>query len=943
MAYSKPSADFDKANLDDILTMVFGLALVSAFVLPLLSIWGEVFRLIAFVVIIWSHGQFKDSDNPIVGFAPVLFGLLYLIFLFFASSAFLAAPLHSFIESLRFVNGAPKPWQWSVLRLIVDIYLIQNLLRQAWGSARASGTLLVSIVLLCIAVTWVLPHIHLGLSAVEPLLQGSLPLADEFATRIETEMSGIAGWSVWLLTMLIGIKLLRNESRRQIILVCVFYAGVIGAVLILAQHAALDYSYVVDAEHWDDYLFRARGTYYYHGAATLFLTLAFFLSLGARTAFRSHVLHDVCLAIMALAIYVNSTRAIAVGMIVGAIALLVMRTTAKPRRREIAILLGLIALFVPEVFVIKTLQPSASPGTEIQQLAESNRPRTNLLSLGFETIWDNPVLGQGVGTARIEIGGPKFGGAATTDSSHTLPIDVALMAGLPVLLAVGMLIVLVSGSELRRWFLKEVDGARGAFTAGITACLAAFVITAMFFPRERNLTIVLIFVLIGLSCAPSLRSVAGPDWKSIHLRRYLHVGIVLIGVAGFGWSVMTSPTSIFPVAEFTARFLRDPLTPETGRVFVNSTRLEFLTSIALRLAGKGGWEAVLLDDDPEKLPRDQGWVLWDPSRDEAYSSIRRELGYYPNRGWGVSPSFIYPDEWQSLPSSQPVISIVQVGSRPYPPIPAGELGRIEVTMERAAARFLQLEETVATGDAEQAPRTVDCSAQWAFHPPDGREPGILGYELLIEGPDGPARIHSIGSDSAGNSVGRSTDTMIRDGNFSVREKVPADASLGFTFCIEAEGEIDDVKGWLYQEYMPDFARTAEIWQEDKSDFVVLTVSDNNHGSAWTAIGEGAALIIKPRRPVHRLSAYRLSGVNPRDYQSPSHLSWRLEGSDDGLDWHLVDRRANIELAHGRREFSTFLAQHPGTFVYYRFRFLQSDEDSDHVIGLAEIQLFAAGK
>lgn len=928
---------------DQGLALAFGLTLAAAFVLPLIPIWESLLRLLAFAVLVHCHGLSRIAAVPRRWLTLSLVALSYLTFVLWTSGNFLASPLNSYFEIIQFVHGVPEDWDWSMLRVIVDIYLFQGLMRSVWPRSHADGAPLVRAMLVCLAGFWVLPHIHLAWSGLSAVLGGDPALQEGTVARLEQDMAGLSGWTLWVLTALMGLRLLHNPGTRTTVLACVFFAGVIEAALVLAQHAAQDFSYVIEADNWQDYFRRARGSYYYHSASALFLTLAFFLGIGARTAIRSPTFHALGLSLMALAIYQNSTKAIALGVIAGGTTFAIMQIGKPPNWRGLILALGLAALFMPEAFVFKTPEATANPvQVSESQMVQANQPRLHLLIRGIESIWDAPVLGQGVGSARIKIVATSFSGITETYSSHALPVDVAVMAGIPAFLFLGALVALTAINEFRRRFVAGVQGPDGLFAAALMAFLAAFVVTSVFFPRERNLTIALVFMVFALSAATVQRLPEMNERRFGGKPKGLWFGLGTIGLAGFGWAIMTSSTAVFPVGEFIARHMREPLSPRVGTVHVNSSRLESLMRGALFLTGAEGWDIRRLADDPDSLPREDGWILWDPNQDQDYSQIRQGLGSGPSRGWGLAPSFRLPSEWQPVRSMQSAVSIIRVGARMYPPMPAEELGRVIMNTAASslpgarddAALPVRAESATAGGEA--------CSAEWIFEPLANRQPAIDGYELEIEIDADQASLGFEFEDAAGSSHIFQRSVSTRGGLAKIREQIPQTKLQRLRLCILSPVDVRNLHVRFVQRFMPDMARTAEVWEQGHANPTALLATDNDNGSAWVSMGEDeAVLVFEPREHSGPLSVYRLSGVESRDERFVALQIWWLEGSKDGVAWQYMDQRSGVVLPWGRREFGTFYVERPGSYRYYRLRMRVDENNSIRKIGLTEVQLFAA--
>jgi hypothetical protein len=112
--------------------------------------------------------------------------------------------------------------------------------------------------------------------------------------------------------------------------------------------------------------------------------------------------------------------------------------------------------------------------------------------------------------------------------------------------------------------------------------------------------------------------------------------------------------------------------------------------------------------------------------------------------------------------------------------------------------------------------------------------------------------------------------------------------------------------------------------------------DNNVMTKWISKFSQTPWIAYqfPAGARYAINAYSVTSAN--DFPGRDPMNWRLEGSDDGLNWHVVDTQAGQTFAS---RFQTNSYSFTNTTAYPVYQFVVTANAGDGDTQLAEIQLF----
>ncbi|EDM69050.1 hypothetical protein PE36_06177 [Moritella sp. PE36] len=332
---------------------------------------------------------------------------------------------------------------------------------------------------------------------VSKLLFGSM-ISDDVYIDI---FDGVSRWLVYLNLFLCCLIILLRGFGDHFILKVITLSVLTQSIIICAQHFFGDYSYIKESVNYSEYFYRVKGTYFYHASASMFIGLGFFITLYNFRSI-SNVYGWLIPVVVLLALYLNSTRAISLAMTCSSFLafFLIMFDGIKHKdekfkfKFEVVVLLISMLVFSLSIFYEKNNQGAVkTEAVGIEEMAESNSARMELLSSIVSGLDDNVFLGQGMGGVKVELNGNNLGGELETYSSHSIFVDVFLATGilggsLFLFFYLAPLFILFILVCRRRFFnIKSVY---------LLSTLTYFFITGFFFPQERNMTIMFSMILV---------------------------------------------------------------------------------------------------------------------------------------------------------------------------------------------------------------------------------------------------------------------------------------------------------------------------------------------------------------------------------------------------------------------------------------------------------------
>ncbi|MVP00547.1 discoidin domain-containing protein [Paenibacillus lutrae] len=110
--------------------------------------------------------------------------------------------------------------------------------------------------------------------------------------------------------------------------------------------------------------------------------------------------------------------------------------------------------------------------------------------------------------------------------------------------------------------------------------------------------------------------------------------------------------------------------------------------------------------------------------------------------------------------------------------------------------------------------------------------------------------------------------------------------------------------------------------------------DNNEATKWLTFNSSASLQYQfAGNTAYAVKSYSITSANDEPDRDP--LNWIVSGSNDGVNWSVVDTRSNEDFAN-RMETRTFAVNNTTAYSYYKF---DLSNNSGTILQLADIHLF----
>lgn len=660
--------------------------LCGAIALPMLPVWQGGVRLlagIALISVLADRPGMRRMIAAVLAVCALISGAAWLAWL-------AAAPFDHVIHALTDVFGQPLGLLPDFSLLLYDALCVTGLLCILLRRDRRGGWPYLAFVAGLGTFWW------WGVLTVAARGAGAASGAE-----LSQMATGLSGWATWVYWAGLTLLLVRDESQVQHTLKALGIGGLIVGAAIALQWVGADFSYVIaSVPGVSEGFHRVRGTDYYHAPAACIVGLTAIALLGLTGERRRFGALLGAAALIGLTI-LNNTRAVSLALM-SALAVLLMASLWRRQWRTAAMSLLAVALVAPHLLYLKPsltgapaqvsttaaqdgwtdFGPSSDPtaatgGTPprrvgVADVARANAPRSALAESGLAILPDAWLIGHGVGTLDLPLEGDSFGGLTSTYSTHTLYLDMALMAGIPALLAA--LVVFASGAvgTLQALLGSKSSPVRAGSAAALLAMLTMFAVISLFLPQERNEVIGIAFAVAALALAAAGRSsteATGPALQ--HVAAWVP-GYVLIALGAAGWTILTSPTYIFPALELVVRYGAE-IVRDRQHVYVNEPAMRPVLASLLRLRGGDAAQVSVLADGAQALEARQAWIVWNPGRLPAYPALASQLGKprHPHRNQALAISM--PAHWWLMPSAQPTASFLFAGARTK--VPAGGLHR----------------------------------------------------------------------------------------------------------------------------------------------------------------------------------------------------------------------------------------------------------------------------
>lgn len=898
------------------LLVLLALGLFTAASLPILPVWGDACRLFAIAVLV-LHPRVPRWLGVVLGLTLV--GLM-LLPMAHSHAGLLVRPLQYVADAVHYVMGYPLNLAPAVQLLVVDSVLFAGLGFLCWRDTRGNPMGRYVLVVLVLFGVWLFGNALWSLYDAVRELSTDAENATLLERSVSSVMAASAIWYAFILTAFLVALLVKTERDRTLLLSTIGLAMVFQALIALAQMAVGDWAYILEFPDGLDYIRRVRGAYYYHGSLDLFLTIGLFVMVSLTANVRRKWLPVAGFAILACTLALNSTRALSVGICLGAVACLICfwRVRASLYRPMIVALILVIPMFASLVFYDKAERKIEGDGTSVEMLAQTNVARFDLAGGAIKAIEKQPLSGYGPSCV-IPLSGRVLGGERCTDSSHVLLVDAALMLGIPAPVLLFLFFAGIGGYCLWRVLFRRDPC--GLYMVGVVGMVVMLSIATLFFPKERDWNLLMVFAILALAvCAPNGSVTTGE--RSILVSRWGRVGIALSALASILWVVLTSPTYTMPLTDFLrARALMNAQhVPQV--VYSNSGLLTAVGRFAFSVMGN--WIPSLknvafrqLRDNGESLDLPTGsWVFWSGAHDSAYPNLVKSQRFNFYRPYGLAPSFNLPYGWEIVRSSSPAVSLLRVGSSPY----VAPLGLDDVLCGKVRDDDVSLFGT----PRDCAPHVpVNELSEWRRIAPVVTQ---LQFKLSDSQTEAEKRSRIQRQLTPVRHTGLEFDLIYQDGR-----SVHIDEDRGIPLAF---GEGERLKAvdmtmrvnapYIRLESGAVIALGINLARPDAITTVTAegvkpapVLGDEKATTSWTG-RDGDQIVIDARR-AKRASPFLYEIMLP-NYAKPDGkppVSWVFEGSNDGQSWVDLDRRSRREdLTIGATEWYA-LRSTPG-YDYYRF-------------------------
>ncbi len=873
---------------------IFMLLICGAIALPMLPVWQGAVRLLAGLILIQLLSKFKK---------PVLIVLvsLSLIALTGWLNNLLMHPFDHIIHSLIDVYGQVINKTTDLALLLYDIIclfaLAIILLRYFWQDNRISAFFVLSLILF-----WSGALLH-------PV---SVLLSDPDSNVIGQMMTGTSMWASWLYWSFVAIILVRNRTDIETIIKGIASGIIIVALIVTVQWIINDYSYVIDSPNFEQYFYRVRGTYYYHTAVIFVFVMGVAVLISLFNVKNRNVWWVIiCILLLFFLTYVNNTRAMSLSLLAG---LTIVAVLALKNKHYLLLFLSVLGCFI-SLQNINYLKPtrniqsdhskeiSQQKKTEIekvQSLVSANGPRSQLAFQGIAIIPEYFWIGSGVGTLNLPLQGDSFNGIVTTYSSHSLYLDILLMAGIFSFLGFVLVFSIALWRALLNGFTEDLQKNNNLYI-GISGVLIIFLIGSFFLPQERNETIGMAFLFASLAIIRPEGSIYKnvESWSSLQT-----ISIVLITASAFFWSLVTSPSYLFPAIEFAARYAGNP----DEQVYVNEPKMKPVLELFLRLSGKSTTHVQVLEDNPDLLPERDAWIIWSPGQDKNYPLLREVLGYQKNLRDGHEPSLVLKNNWWVVHSSQPVVSFIYVGSREQIAIPLNEIAKV------VSKNNIELLE--ANKNGQSLPYKV--------------KSGNIRLKLIFNTKLPPPDFIKI--TKAGNKEEKFKDITI---DLSEVE------SINNEYIIKPNGLLPGsvVHIEAYLSSYPNNAYYAKIMLQPGQKNG-KKIADKNFGSGVTLGTKkiDSVLFDFSNHSIPPIGLYRMVAMHYRGRKKRQFYSWDVLASYNNIDWFKLETRQNIRLSQDPEFPSSFVLNNREKYTFYKFRFFPASAKGEES-GIMELELY----
>jgi len=659
--WSKPIQFLGIKDTENLLFQSFTFVLLSTLVLPLFPFWD--------IVIIWLSLAFLANAHHNKIIKSCFWLLLGFSFFLFIKYIFSFASLISFLYGTFFNHelfGLKYPELISISLLCTQIVILGSLLQINYIKYKKDKPYLFYII---------------GVSL--------FALFTNISSLINFSFSEQVNLNCLIIPAMYFSLYFNNQKNVQFVLKYIIFAAVLVACLVIFQHLIQDYSYLVLST------LRVKATYYYHSAASLFLALSLFFIFQYKKIDQFKLIDWVSVILIVNAIFLNSTRAISLSLVIAMLYMLTHYTILKSYRNSVFSLI-IITVFSGSVLYIKKNALTENPITEVsadktnnslsltektnlntnqkhdsplfgereasvEDLSELNKSK-DLYKNTFDAISTKIILyiknnmyrfsiinhegnfksslfsGSGIGKSLATI---KRGSMVPKQrkSTHSLIVDILILTGV-------FSLVSFLGIFLTPLLFKRDEKVIKSYKINYIGSIFFIFSVSLFFPKEQNYLVMLFFLipLLYISMLEMNYKFKENESKGASFDLFKAFAII----SSLIYIFLFSPRYILPTIEFHyANFVIDK-NKYNHPIFTNSLPLKYILEGSFKLLKGQDIEAHMLEDNLNKLPDREAWVFWDPLKETNYPTLMSAIGQTEYSEYGFWDRLERPTHWKSI-------------------------------------------------------------------------------------------------------------------------------------------------------------------------------------------------------------------------------------------------------------------------------------------------------
>lgn len=396
------------------------------------------------------------------------------------------------------------------------------------------------------------------------------------------------------------------------------------------------------------------------------------------------------------------------------------------------------------------------------------------------------------------------------------------------------------------------------------------------------------------------------------IKKNIYAVIMFISVL---WLLLTSISYLMPATEFFFKNLYNNQNKggDVETVYVNSPPIVRLLDLYVIAFDIKNVDIKKLESVEQIERKGNYWLIWDKKYDEKYDYIREKLGFAYSTGYRTEPSFKVSNRAHVLDNFQPVVSFIRYG----------ELEILKPLEEFAVVKnhVIKNNDDLTTEIVANFNGNISRLDRLEIYFPTKSE-----YKVNVKGIYVDDEIFDI-SELFNLKRGGKVSLPIQNVHLLSALKISITSTLESANYKIKIGQLSYpdvtydsrvlINGRISNNLTDDRLSSTHIF--DPAIENEILIYDENYG--------------KDSVDYAPISSYSFSSIAYRNFDGSDTFSWSLYGSDDELEWQLIDKRRSQKVAVSP-DYVTYLVKNPGRFMYYKFIF-----DAQKIkFGLSEIQL-----